>query len=132
MWVIVLRAALLAAAFTASCISPRALAADLLACKAKDAVNLQNDGTLKTEAVAQRAAKGSLVIDLSNGEVRSDGEQELLKMTARQHGNETVLVPSFAPEFVRNVIRIHQTSGQIIFSQYLLDLFISGTCARIQ
>ena len=132
MWVIVLRAALLAAAFTASCTPPRALAADLLACQAKDAVNLQNDGTLKTDSVAQRAAQGSLVIDLSNGEVRSDGEQESLKMTARQHGNETVLVPSFAPEFVRNVIRIHQTAGQIIFSQYLLDLFISGTCARIQ
>ena len=51
-------------------------------------------------------------------------------MTARQHGNETV--PSFAPEFVRNVIRIHQTAGQIVFSQYILDLFISGTCAPIQ
>jgi hypothetical protein len=53
-------------------------------------------------------------------------------MTARQHGNETVLVPSFAPEFVRNVIRIHQTAGQIVFSQYIFDLFISGTCAPIQ
>ena len=67
--------------------------------------------------------------DLSNQEVRSDGEQKSLKMTARQHGNEIVLVPSFAPEFVRNVIRIHQTAGQIIFSQYIFDLFISGTCA---
>ena len=132
MWVIVLRAALLAAVLTAVCISPSALAADLLACQAKDAVNLQKNGTLKMDAVAQRAAKGSLVIDLSNGEVRSDGEQETLKMTAWQHGNETVLVPSFAPEFVRNVIRIHQTSGQIVYSQYILDLFISGTCARIQ
>ena len=53
-------------------------------------------------------------------------------MTVRQHGNEAVLVPSFAPEFVRNVIRIHQTAAQIIFSQYILDLFISGTCAPIQ
>lgn len=131
MWVIVLRAALLAAVFTALCSPPRALAAQLLACQAKDAVNLQNDGTLKTDSVAQRAAQGSLVIDLSNGEVRSDGEQAL-KMTVRQHGNETVLVPSFAPEFVRNVIRIHQTAGPIIFSQYILDLFISGTCAPIQ
>jgi hypothetical protein len=131
MWVIVLRAALLTAMLTA-CISPSALAADLLACQAKDAVNLQKDGTLKMDAVAQRAAQGSLVIDISNGEVRSDGEQESLKMTARQHGNETVLVPSLAPEFVRNVIRIHQAAGQIIFSQYILDLFISGTCAPIQ
>jgi hypothetical protein len=86
----------------------------------------------KNGSVAQRAAQGSLVIDLSNGEVRSDGEQESLKMTARQHGNETVLVPSLAPEFVRNVIRIHQTAGQIVFSQYILDVFISGTCAPIQ
>ena len=70
--------------------------------------------------------------DLSNGEVRSDGEQKSLKMTARQHGNETVLVPSLAPEFVRNVIRIHQAAGQIVFSQYIFDLFISGTCAPIQ
>jgi hypothetical protein len=132
MWVFVLRAALVAAVLTAPCISPSALAADLLACQAKDAVNLQKDGTLKMDAVAQRAAQGSLVIDLSNGEVRSDGEQESLKMTARQHGNETVLVPSLAPEFVRNVIRIHQTAGHIIFSQYILDLFISGTCAPIQ
>ena len=133
MWVIVLRAALLAAVLTALCISPSALATtDLLACQAKDAVNLQKDGTLKTDSVAQRAAQGSLVIDLSNGEVRSDGEQESLKMTARQHGNETVLVPSLAPEFVRNVIRIYQTAGQIVFSQYILDLFISGTCAPIQ
>jgi hypothetical protein len=38
-------------------------------------------------------------------------------MTVRQHGNETVLVPTFAPEFVRNVIRIYQTAGQIVFSQ---------------
>ena len=53
-------------------------------------------------------------------------------MTVRQHGNETVLVPSFAPEFVRNVIRIYQTEGQIVFSQYIIDLFISGTCAPIQ
>jgi hypothetical protein len=83
----------------------------------------EDDGTLKMDSVAQRAAQGSLVIDLSNGEVRSDGEQESLKMTVRQHGNETVLVPSFAPECVRNVIRIHQTAGQIIFSQYILDLF---------
>ena len=132
MWVFVLRAALVAAVLTAPCISPSALAADLLACQAKDAVNLQKDGTLKMDAVAQRAAQGSLVIDLSNGEVRSDGEQESLKMTARQHGNETVLVPSLAPEFVRNVIRIHQAAGPIVFSQYISDLFISGTCASIQ
>ena len=132
MWVTVLRAALLAVVLTAVCLSPSALAAELLACQAKDAVNLQKDGTLKTDSVAQRAAQGSLVIDLSNGEVRSDGEQESLKMTVRQHGNETVLVPSFAPEFVRNVIRIYQTAGQIVFSQYILDLFISGTCAPIQ
>ena len=129
---IVLSAARLAAVLTALCISPSALAAELLACQAKDAVNLQKDGTLKTDSVAQRAAQGSLVIDLSNGEVRSDGEQESLKMTARQHGNETVLVPSLAPEFVRNVIRIHQTPGQIVFSQYILDLLVSGTCAPIQ
>ena len=132
MWVIMLRAALLAAVLTTLCISPSVPAAELLACQAKDAVNLQNDGTLKTDSVAQRAAQGSLVIDLSNGEVRSDGEQESLKMTARQHGNETVLVPSFAPEFVRNVIRIRQTAGQIVFSQYIINLFISGTCAPIQ
>ena len=49
MWVIVLRAALLAAALTALCISPSALAVELLACQAKDAVNLQKDGTLKTD-----------------------------------------------------------------------------------
>ena len=128
MWVTVLRAALLAVVLAAVCLSPSALAAELLACQAKDAVNLQNDGTLKTDSVAQRAAQGSLVIDLSNGEVRSDGEQESLKMTARQHG----IVPSFAPEFVRNVIRIRQTAGQIVFSQYIINLFISGTCAPIQ
>ena len=93
MWVSVLRVALVAAVLTAPCISPSALAADLLACQAKDAVNLQKDGTLKMDAVAQRAAQGSLEIDLSNGEVRSDGEQELLKMTARQHGNETSSCP---------------------------------------
>jgi hypothetical protein len=46
--------------------------------------------------------KGSMVMDLSIGEIRSDGET--LKMGARQHGNETVLVPSFAPEFVRKGI----------------------------
>jgi len=132
MWVTVLRAALLAVVLTAVCPSPSALTLELLACQAKDAVNLQKDGTLKTDSVAQRAAQGSLVIDLSNGEVRSDGEQESLKMTVRQHGNETVLVPSFAPEFVRNVIRIYQTEGQIVFSQYILDLLISGTCAPIQ
>ena len=132
MWVIMLRAAPLAAVLAALCIPPSALAAELLACQAKDAVNLQKDGTLKTDSLAQRAAQSSLVIDLSNGEVRSDGEQESLKMTARQHGNETVLVPSLAPEFVRNVIRIHQTPGQIIFSQYILDLFISVTCAPIE
>ena len=126
MWVIMLRAAPLAAVLAALCILPSAFAAELLACQAKDAVNLQKDGTLKTDSLAQRAAQSSLVIDLSNGEVRSDGEQQSLKMTARQHGNETVLVPSLAPEFVRNVIRIHQTTGQIIFSQYILDLFISG------
>ena len=131
MWVIMFRAALLAAVLTALCIPPSALAAELLACQAKDAVNLQKDGTLKTDFLALRAAQSSLVIDLSNGEVRSDGEQESLKMTARQHGNETVLVPSFAPEFVRNVIRIRQTAGQIVFSQYIIDLFISGTCAPI-
>ena len=129
MWVIVLRGALLPAVLTALCISPGALAAELLACQAKDAVNLQKDGTLKMDSVAQRAG---LVIDLSSGEVRSDGEQESVKMTTRQHGNETVLVPSLAPEFVRNVIRIHKTPGQIVFSQYILDLFISGTCAPIQ
>ena len=71
MWVTVLRAALLAVVLTAVCLSPGALAAELLACQAKDAVNLQKDGTLKTDSVAQRAAQGSLVIDLSNGEVRS-------------------------------------------------------------
>ena len=37
-------------------------------------------------------------------------------MTVRQHGNEIVLVPSLSPEFVRNVIRIHQTAAQIVFS----------------
>ena len=48
MWVTVLRAALLAAVLTALCIPPSdALAAELLACQAKDAVYLQNDGTLK-------------------------------------------------------------------------------------
>ncbi len=53
-------------------------------------------------------------------------------MTARQHGNETVLVPSFAPEFARNVIRIRHTTGRIVFSQYIFNLFITGTCAPIQ
>jgi hypothetical protein len=47
MWVIVLRAALLAVVLTALCTPPRALAAELLTCQAKDPVNLQNDGTLK-------------------------------------------------------------------------------------
>jgi len=47
MWVTVLRAALLAVVLTAVCLSPSALAAELLACQAKDAVNLQKDGTLK-------------------------------------------------------------------------------------
>jgi hypothetical protein len=47
MWVIVLRASLLTAMLTASCIAP-SVAAQLLACQAKDAVNLQKDGTLKT------------------------------------------------------------------------------------
>ena len=118
MWVTVLRAALLAVVLTAVCLSPSALAAELLACQAKDAVNLQKDGTLKTDSVAQRAARGSLVIDLSNGEVRSNGEQESLKMTVRQHGNETVLVPSFAPEFVRNV-NPHSSNGR---SDYFLAI----------
>ena len=131
MWVIMLRATLLAAVLSRIMYSP-SLAAELLACQAKDAVNLQNDGTLKMDSIAQRAAQGSLVIDLSSGEVRSDSEQASLKMTARQHGNEIVLVPSLSPEFVRNVIRIHQTAGRIVFSQYILDLFISGTCAPIQ
>jgi hypothetical protein len=127
-----LRIALLAVAFIGSCVSPNVSAADILACQAKDAVNLQDDGTLKNDSLAQRAAQGSLVIDLSNGEVRSDGGNESLKMIARQHGNETVLVPSFAPEFVRNVIRIRRMPGGIVFSQYLLSLFISGTCVSIQ
>jgi hypothetical protein len=126
-----LRIALLAAAFIGPCFPLNASAADILACQAKDAVNLQDDGTLKNDSLAQRAAQGSLVIDLSSGEVRSDGN-ESLKMIARQHGNETVLVPSFAPEFVRNVIRIRRMAGGIVFSQYLLNLFISGTCASIQ
>ena len=52
-------------------------------------------------------------------------------MTVRQHGNETVLVPTFAPEFVRNVIRIYQTAGQIVFSQYIIDLFISAPAHRL-
>jgi hypothetical protein len=83
--------------------------------------------------IASDVRNGSLAdISAAIELVRSDGEQESLKMTARQHGNETVLVPSFAPEFVRNVIRIHQTAGQIVFSQYIFDLFISGTCTPIQ
>jgi hypothetical protein len=127
-----LRATLLAAAVTASCLHTDALAADLLACQARDAVNVQDDGTLERDALAQRTAQRSLVIDLSNGEVRSDDEPESIKMTGRQHGNETVLVPSFAPEFVRNVIRLRQTAGRIVFSQYISNLFISGTCAPIQ
>ena len=61
MWVTVLRAALLAVVLTAVCLSPGALAAELLACQAKDAVNLQKDGTLKTDSVAQRAAQAYLV-----------------------------------------------------------------------
>jgi hypothetical protein len=115
---------------TRSSFIPDAVAADFLACRAKDAVNLQDDGTLKKDSFAQRAALGSLVIDLSTGEVRSDGQQPV-KMTSRQHGNETVLVPSFAPEFIRNVIRIRQTTGKIVFSQYIFNLFISGTCVPI-
>ena len=64
---IMLRAAVLAATFTASGIPTNALAADLLACQAKDAVNFQDDGRLKRDSLAQRAAQRSLVIDLSNG-----------------------------------------------------------------
>ncbi|HEY7532895.1 MAG TPA: hypothetical protein VH681_08985, partial [Nitrospiraceae bacterium] len=73
---LILRAALLSAVLTPSCFCPHALAAELLACQAMDAVNLQDDGTLKRDSFAQRAAQGSLLIDLTNGEVRSDGEQE--------------------------------------------------------
>ena len=57
-----LRAALLAAVLTALCIPPSdALAAELLACQAKDAVNLQNDGTLKNGLTGKfvRTANGS-------------------------------------------------------------------------
>ena len=85
MWVIMLRANAVGAAQSSCVVYSPSLAAELLACQAKDAVNLQNDGTLKMDTIAQRAAQGSLVIDLSSGEVRSDSEQASLKMTARQH-----------------------------------------------
>ena len=58
MWVIVLRAALLMAALTALCISP-SVASELLACQAKDAVNLQKDGTLKTDSVRNEQRKAA-------------------------------------------------------------------------
>ena len=70
-----LRIALLAVAFIGSCLPPNASAADILACQAKDAVNLQDDGTLKNDSLAQRAAQGSLVIDLSSGKLDQMGKR---------------------------------------------------------
>jgi hypothetical protein len=48
---------LLAAMFTASCLRPDAFAAKLLAYRAKNAVNLQDDGTLKKNSFAQEQHK---------------------------------------------------------------------------
>jgi hypothetical protein len=128
--------------------------ATLLRCKAKDAVNLQNDGTLATDKVAQMAEVDSWTIDIANGNVWIGGGAGIgpIKWIVAQAGgggNDTVLVGPYNSDVTdfsradfaeadKNFIRVRQwtpygeAKGPILFIRNDLGTVVSGTCEPIQ
>jgi hypothetical protein len=139
------RAVLMAAAFIASSANiPASAAASLVRCHAKDAVSLQNDGTLAADEVAESAKTDDWTIDIVNGNVWIGGGAGIgpVKWIVAQNGgggNDTILLkPSNTPT---DFIRIRQWTdpmvgrpdgSPILFVRYDLSTLVSGTCEPVQ
>jgi len=84
----------LATAFTALIPLPTFAAASLLRCQAKDAINLQDDGTLARDRMAEASKADSYIVDLATGMVRQIGIRPVQWIVASggDEKNDTVLV----------------------------------------
>ena len=84
----------LATAFTALIPLPTFAAASLLRCQAKDAINLQDDGTLARDRMAEASKADSYIVDLATGMVRQIGIRPVQWIVASEgdEKNDTVLV----------------------------------------
>lgn len=143
----------IAAVFCASVLPfPAAAETSILRCQEKDAVDLQEDGTLERTAAAKAQMVDHLLIDLSTGVVRllygssSSGPIHYTVVQEGSSANDTVLVKlsgaseietlakgslvSAATEFIR-VRQWSIVTGKepaIHFLRYSLSTLFSGTC----
>jgi hypothetical protein len=125
-----------------------AMSADLLHCTAKDAMALQQDGTLAKDTGTKFWESDIYIIDTATGAVRM-GNQPPVQWIVAQKGNDsndTILVPPRDPDEQSNFgvedladaatdfIRIRQwkDSNAILFIRYGLDTIVSGTCVPIR
>lgn len=143
--VCVAAAALLASATTAT-------AESLLRCQPKDAVALEEDGTLQRNFAADREMEDVWIVDITTGAIRiSNGQNSIgpVHYTVIQRGdsrNDTVLArlglrttnldKLDVADAVTDFIRIRQWSFEaerpaVRFIRYHLSLVVSGTCEPI-
>ena len=110
-------------------------------CTAKDAVAVENDGTLNRSpgAEAARQRYDQMFISIPSGHVTYSTSRTTEARTIQTEGlhNDIVLVPSYsfqrkrtAANAVTDFIRLHAEGGQtqLIFTAFSLSYLVTGTC----
>ena len=138
-----------------SIFSPAFAATSLLRCQAKDAVGLEDNGTLSKDMRLLKGLGDSWLTDTETGMVRTGGVTGVpvvwpvhwIVVQEGNDSNDTVLVltrqrhPGAATDFSRDdlkdaatdFIRIRRWKGQstILFTRFGLSTLVSGTCEPV-
>ncbi len=115
-------------------------AADSLRCHSKEAIEVQDDGSLRRDGMAEYHQKEyqNFIVDITTGAVRFAGEPSSIQWTIVQEGtneNDTVLVPySSLAGAATDSMRIRQWKHDkpILFMVHRLTSLITGTCEPVQ
>jgi len=114
-------------------------------CTAKDAIAVQNDGTLNKTPGAEATRRGydQMFITVPSGHVTYSTSltTEVRTVQTEDFRNDIVLVPSFTFQFnktaanaVTDFIRLHSESGQaqLTFTAFSLSYLVTGTCESVR
>ncbi len=111
-------------------------------CTAKDAVSVEEDGTLsKTFGEIRRKYFDGIVIDIKSGDVTipSGGIRETRVVQKTSVDNDFVLIPSYmlqrkktGANAATDFIRLHTAGGKPHFIAFSLSYLVSGTCEIVR
>ena len=114
-----------------------AISAALYRCHVKDAVAIQDDGTLGRNGTTEiwRKALDDFIVDTSTGVIRFSLYMEKWEIVQKGSGvDDFVAVPSLAPaSAATDFIRIRAWGGKksVLFIKFGLSQMFSGTCESI-